>query len=97
VRDANTGTETARMAGHSGAVLALAFSTRPGGLVSGGREGGIKLWQIETGAELFGTEGFAPVFGPSVLHGERIVASIMGHHKVYGDGDAYWRRTSAIR
>jgi WD40 repeat protein len=65
-----------RLAGHGGTVHALAFGAGGSSLVSAGKDGTVRLWDVATGREDARLEGHAsPVLCVAVHHHRRVLAS----------------------
>lgn len=96
VFEVDTGKRVSRMRGHAMASAALRFAHGRGILVSGGQEGAISFWQVDTGMELMNVSDIAPISNLAISEQGLIVASAFGDRSIYGNVDAYlWRASSA--
>lgn len=89
MNNAMSGVRLMRMRGHSAAAAGLAFAPGGGVLISGGQEGAVKLWQVDTGMELVSINGIAPVFRVAVMPTGKLVVTSMGDSAIYGNVNAY--------
>ena len=71
--DPDSGAETARLEGHSGAVAALCVLP-DGRLASGSDDNTIRLWDPDTGVETAKLETDAPIHSITALPAARLVA-----------------------